>query len=268
MKLRDVHRVLASAVLAGISAWLAVSGQAFAQLAVSATAAFGVAVLFWRAARRAEQAREEERVKIYRLIVEWLRHDRHDRMNEIQVLLGYLKLNKADRLRSYLEATRDRLIKEGRIARLGVPELTVFLHTFGAVWRHVRLDVRFPDGLELDRLPLDARRAVKTLVGVMEALASSASGDDGLPASLTVELAIDADGGAFLSAMRLAGTYEKQLLSRLWNERVRPLLRGGVTADRQETADGVSVRVRVPFVRGRGKMRPMDRGEPSCLSIK
>ncbi len=59
-----------------------------------------------------------------------LSHQRHDWMNDVQVLLGYLTLQKYDRMKSYLQeqiqkANQERLVTELRYAPLAITLITL-----------------------------------------------------------------------------------------------------------------------------------------------
>ncbi|MGX9706714.1 Spo0B domain-containing protein [Laceyella tengchongensis] len=73
-----------------------------------------------------KQACEEEAERIKRL----LSHERHDALNHIQVMMGYIMLNKTDRIKAYLEqwverAKQERMLSEFQYAPLAVALLTL-----------------------------------------------------------------------------------------------------------------------------------------------
>lgn len=77
-------------------------------------------------------------------LIEVINHQRHDWLNHIQVLLGYLKLQKYDLCEEYMyrvikEANRDTLV-----ARLAHPSLVAYLLSFNALHKEVVLDVEIP----------------------------------------------------------------------------------------------------------------------------
>src|SRR5690606_26969277 len=68
--------------------------------------------------KRELQARDE-------LLINVINHLRHDWMNDIQVLYGYLRLNKQDKCLDYMEIIKQKAAQESLISRLGVTELVV-----------------------------------------------------------------------------------------------------------------------------------------------
>lgn len=86
-------------------------------------------------------------------LIEVINHQRHDWLNHIQVLFGYLKLQKYDLCEEYIyrvikEANRDTLI-----ARLAHPSLVAYLLSFNALHKEVVLDVEIPAPFSLLERP-------------------------------------------------------------------------------------------------------------------
>ncbi|WP_052476430.1 Spo0B domain-containing protein [Cohnella kolymensis] len=99
-----------------------------------------------------------------------LSHHRHDWMNEMQILYGYLRLNKLDKAVDVMDRIRERMEHDSKISQIGTPELATFLLSFRTVCDAMRLDVKVQDGLTLDRFPYDAdklSRAVMALINVI-----------------------------------------------------------------------------------------------------
>lgn len=86
-------------------------------------------------------------------LIEVINHQRHDWLNHIQVLLGYLQLQKYDLCEEYIyrvikEANRDTLV-----ARLTHPSLVTYLLSFNALHKEVVLDVEIPEPFSLLERP-------------------------------------------------------------------------------------------------------------------
>jgi len=96
-----------------------------------------------------------------------LSHHRHDWMNDLQIVYGYLRLNKPDRAAEIVDRIRAKMDNDSRISQLGHAELSLFLLSFPTMSDHMRLEVSVPDGLSLDRLPLDADRLAGQLIGLV-----------------------------------------------------------------------------------------------------
>ena len=58
--------------------------------------------------------------------IQMLNHHRHDWMNELQILYGYIQLGKLDKTVGSVERIKDRMATESRISKLGIPSLVLF----------------------------------------------------------------------------------------------------------------------------------------------
>ncbi|MFD2880227.1 Spo0B domain-containing protein [Paenibacillus rhizoplanae] len=58
-----------------------------------------------------------------------LNHHRHDWMNDLQVLYGYIQLGKPDKSVQCVERIKERIALDSRIAKLGVPSLVFYLQS-------------------------------------------------------------------------------------------------------------------------------------------
>lgn len=96
-----------------------------------------------------------------------LSHHRHDWMNDLQIMYGYLRLNKPDRAAEIVDRIREKMENEGRISQLGHAELSMFLLSFRTISDQMRLEVVVPEGLSLDRLPLDTDKLAGSLIGLI-----------------------------------------------------------------------------------------------------
>lgn len=99
--------------------------------------------------------------------IQTLSHHRHDWMNDLQIMYGYLRLNKPDRAVEIVERIRSRMEHESRISQLGHAELCMFLLSFRTMSDHMRLEVAVPEVLHLDELPIDADRLAASVIGLV-----------------------------------------------------------------------------------------------------
>lgn len=76
-------------------------------------------------------------------------HYRHDWMNDLQVLYGYIRMGKYDKCEEYVERLKERSIQESKLSRLGIPALIFYLHSFQAHSQSLRLGVHVEDQLQL-----------------------------------------------------------------------------------------------------------------------
>lgn len=81
---------------------------------------------------------------------------RHNFMNDLQLLLGYMQLHKFDKAQEFAENMKERAMQEGTLFHLGLPKLTLFLYHLQADHRKFVLDLELQPGLVLDQLLPDA----------------------------------------------------------------------------------------------------------------
>lgn len=81
-----------------------------------------------------------------------LSHHRHDWMNDLQILYGYIQLRKYDKLTACVERIKERMLIESKISRLGIPSLIFYLQSFREINKQVQLTVLIEDDLQLDEL--------------------------------------------------------------------------------------------------------------------
>lgn len=80
-----------------------------------------------------------------------LNHYRHDWLNDLQIVFGYVKLKKYDNLERFLDKIKDKLEQESMIARLDVPSLTLDLISFRHSNHTFNLKLEMEQGLQLSK---------------------------------------------------------------------------------------------------------------------
>ncbi|MFH5182245.1 Spo0B domain-containing protein [Paenibacillus sp. TAB 01] len=155
----------------------------------------------------------------YLRMISLFNHYRHDWMNEIQLLFGYIKLKKYDKLDGLMEKIRVKVQTESLVAKLGVPELVVYLFSFQTEAKNLLLDVHMEQEIHLNELFADAEGIGHMLIAVMELLKSQAVKHPDNEYRMTLRL------GAENDALKADFRYEGRLDSRWVDEKVQPLLR-------------------------------------------
>lgn len=85
-------------------------------------------------------------------LVEVLKYQRHDFMNHMQVLLGYLKMEKYAACEEYIQLLVNQAARESIIDRLDYPKLTSFLLSFNAKYSEVELEVEISKPFSLHQV--------------------------------------------------------------------------------------------------------------------
>ncbi|CAM3525492.1 MULTISPECIES: Spo0B domain-containing protein [Saccharibacillus] len=97
--------------------------------------------------RRKEREIQELRQSQQQFFMHVLSHQRHDWMNDLQLIFGYARMGKNDRVEEIVARVSDDMHKEGRIAKLGLPDLVFYLMTFKGENREIGLHVRVDEEL-------------------------------------------------------------------------------------------------------------------------
>jgi len=150
------------------------------------------AALLWIRTDRQEQASRVERAvqSLQMTAIRTLNHHRHDWMNDLQVLYGYIRMQKPDRTIQCVERIRDRMVLESRIAKLGIPALIMFFQSFRTTSQSLQLDVTIEEDLNLAELPLDSETLTETIVSMVNAYRFAVKNGLGEAPRLVIGLAL------------------------------------------------------------------------------
>ncbi|MDT8979743.1 Spo0B domain-containing protein [Paenibacillus sp. chi10] len=178
---------VAAAGTAAIIGWNMHIGWRFGLAFVVAASIGGAFLLFSR-----QQQRQRERMlqETQLAAIHLMNHQRHDWMNDLQLLYGYVRLKKYDKLPDCVETIKERMAEESRIAKLGFPELVMFLMQHRTSGGTMPLKVMIPEPLELDRLNLevDTVRLTNMIIETVNTFrfASKEQGDVYCPLQLAI----------------------------------------------------------------------------------
>ena len=120
--------------------------------------------------RQAEEQREFKRSMEERAILT-LTHHRHDWMNELQILYGYIQLGKLDKSVQCVERIKERMQQDSRLSRLGIPSLVFYLHAYRTFNTGLQLEVEMIDQVQLEG-KLSSRQELNVTGAVMRVLAA------------------------------------------------------------------------------------------------
>ncbi|MFC7678101.1 Spo0B domain-containing protein [Paenibacillus sp. GCM10028914] len=82
--------------------------------------------------------------------IQTLNHHRHDWMNELQILYGYIQLGKLDKSVECVERIKERMLLDSKISKLGIPALVFYLHAYRTFNMGLQLEVDVVDHVQLD----------------------------------------------------------------------------------------------------------------------
>ena len=113
---------------------------------VSGSLIFGA---IWNRRHYEKELQIQER-SLQQAAIRTLNHHRHDWMNDLQVLYGYIQLGKPDKTVQTVERIKERIALDSRIAKLGVPSLVFYIQSFRTHSTSLELDVQVEEGLNLE----------------------------------------------------------------------------------------------------------------------
>ncbi|WP_010531117.1 Spo0B domain-containing protein [Lentibacillus jeotgali] len=72
-------------------------------------------------------------------VIQILRHYRHDLMNHLQIIQGYLSMGKTDKVQKKLKDYMGQLQEEGRVVNLNAPKFALYLLQFNFLHTNFRM---------------------------------------------------------------------------------------------------------------------------------
>lgn len=127
------------------------------------------------AMRIAQRKKDTEQASAIRELkqtaMDTLTHHRHDWMNDLQVLYGYIRMGKHERSVQYVERIKERVLEESRVAKLGVPSLVFYLQSFRTCSGDLQLSVHVEDQLQLETAisPEDGESLASAVIEFLDA---------------------------------------------------------------------------------------------------
>jgi hypothetical protein len=129
----------------------AASAHLWTIVGLAILAGFGCAGIFLTI----KQERRDRQTSQEQLMIDLINHYRHDWMNDIQLLFGYISLKKYDKLDDCMDKIRSKAQQESSAAKLGIPSLVAFFISFRLHYHHLSLELEMEQDINLGALPLD-----------------------------------------------------------------------------------------------------------------
>jgi stage 0 sporulation protein B (sporulation initiation phosphotransferase) len=151
------------------------------------------AAVLWNRSNAREQARRLETLErtMQQTAIATLNHHRHDWMNDLQIIYGYIRMGKTDKTIQCVEQIRERMLTESKIAKLGVPSLVVYLQSFRARTNAMIIDLDIDGEVNLAELLADEERAADAIIELIQAYRSAAASGSGDAARLLMDISAD-----------------------------------------------------------------------------
>lgn len=168
-----MKRWLGIRTAAGIALGLAWAGLAFFSFPLLVRLVLGLtaAACVWLLAdldRRKRSSEWRDR------LIQMLGHYRHDWMNELQVLFGYIRLKKYDNLPEYMDKIKTTALHDSYLCKLGNPELIVYLLNKRIEGGYCTVEVELEQEIDLRRLVLEEQAVFRLIGGIADRIGGQA----------------------------------------------------------------------------------------------
>jgi stage 0 sporulation protein B (sporulation initiation phosphotransferase) len=170
---------------------------------------------------------------------------RHDWMNDMQILFGYIQLKKFDNLQPYMEKIKMNMQQESNLSKLGIPSLVTFLLLFRVQSKSLQLEIELDQEVNLSGLPLREgliEAIVRKTVELFKQFAASDCDESGV---LSLEFDVQEDG--LLLDFVYQGPYDRVAFEQAARETLL-LETAAYTVDQFERQeDEAVITLRLPF---------------------
>jgi len=172
---------------------------------------------------------------------------RHDVLNDMQILFGYIQLKKYDKLQSAMEKIRDNVLQESYLSKLGIPALIVYLLTFRSGSCGMDLEVEMDEEINLAELPIMPDYITAATRGMIEMFQVAMAHHDESDLGHVLSLQFVPEEDALLLDFVFRGAYKRELLERTIQNM---LLTGQMDMAAEElnfAEEEVAVTLKLPF---------------------
>lgn len=183
------------------------------------------AAFYWIKAERKEHTNQTTRTiqSLQTSATRTLNHHRHDWMNDLQVVYGYIRLKNMDKAVQYVEKISERMGGESSIAKLGVPSLISFIQSFRTITNSLELQVVIHGEIHLNEITAEADQIAETLIHTINAYRFAVKPGYGDTAVLRLELSLDDE------ALYAAFYYQGELMNeQQWKQKIKKQLEGAL----------------------------------------
>lgn len=173
-----------------------------------------------------------------------LSHARHDWLNDLQLIMGYVQLKKFDKLAECVDMLKQRMTEEGKTTKLGHPGLVEAILTYKTRPRPFIFSATVGEALDYRTVPQAAEAAEFAVRRLLEAFeAAAAKGPAG--AENELECNFDREPGVGSIRMRYRGAYAESVLRKAVGAVKRAA--GGLQIQASYEGMAATVSVRVPI---------------------
>ncbi len=167
-------------------------------------------------------------------IIKMINLQRHDLLNHIQVLHGFLKLGSYDEMMHYLEKITTQLQNEHYISQLRSSELFLYIHTYPVRNAVMLFEVEIAETIHLDEYNI-VNEQIKLLIELLELVSQGSTiSNDVLPSLL---LTMGKLGDRVKFTIDYVGYLNQEVLTQEWSRIYHQLLELGTTINEKEQSE-------------------------------
>lgn len=126
-------------------------------------------------------------------LLEVLSYQRHDILNHMQVLLGYLKLGRYEQCEEYINRFIQSAHRDSLVSALGHDELAAFLLTFNAFHKNITLEVEIPVPFSFSEMQNGGENVCQWILSLVKAIGNHNDNNCGEPGHLILTMHKDGD---------------------------------------------------------------------------
>lgn len=191
-----------------------------------------------------KELRRQERV-LQQTAIRTLNHHRHDWMNDLQVLYGYIQLNKPDKSVQCVERIKERIALDSRIAKLGIPSLVFYLQSFRTIGGSLELEIEVEEGFQLEGKLSPEQGDELTSVIMQSVRACQFGGLTVQGEARILRLSFRQEGGEAVIAFRSEGEGWKGRAE--FQEQIFNIVQGKLVRAEHEGTDKTEFQLRLPI---------------------
>lgn len=180
-----------------------------------------------------------------RQIIELISHYRHDWLNDLQLLFGYVSLKKYDKLEGCMDKIRTKTLQESSIAKLGIPSLVAFLISFRLYYNALALVLEMDEDINLASLPLDQEKVSRLVQMTVKLIHAHAVPSLDEPNVLSVQF--DLESNALLFDLIYQGGYDEIALQQGIKLILSAFTIQFATIEEEYTVNQAVMTIRLPF---------------------
>lgn len=218
---------------AASSTWLAIS--------VMVLSVLGFVGIFFSITKE----RKQREAVNQRQIIELISHYRHDWLNDLQLLFGYISLKKYDNLEGCMDKIRTKALQESSLAKLGIPSLVAFFISFRLYYNALALELEMEEDINLASLPLDQEKVSRLVQMTVKLIHAHAVPSLEEPNILSVQFDLESD--ALLFDLIYQGGYDEMALQEGVKLIGNAFTARFATMDEEYTANQAVMTIRLPF---------------------